>query len=415
MRWGNKTVRYKKYVNKNNNLMIIVAIAICFLVVCIPIYTYAITGEVESEVDKKEIIENQLKLGQYKELEEYLQKYAEDETKEIVEDFNPKNIFHDASKGKFNFSFIGVLNGAIRFLFKEIYFNMNIMIKLIILVILCSMLSNLQASFLNKSVGELAFYVCYIVVVSVMVVSFNTSIQLAVSIIDNMVGFMYATMPILITLLVSGGNITSGGAFQPIIIGVIGLSSTIIKSSLMPMILISTVLALIGNISDKVQVSKLTGLIRQIVVWFLGSILTVFIAIVSIQGSMGAVVDGVTGKAAKFAIGTFVPIAGKYLADAADAVVGCALIIKNAAGVAVMAGVIGMCIVPMLKIAALIFLYRATCVLVEPISEKRITQCIDEIGNSLTYIIGLVASVAFMFIISVTAIIATGSLSAMMR
>jgi len=45
---------------------------------------------------------------------------------------------------------------------------------------------------------------------------------------------------------------------------------------------------------------------------------------------LGAVVDGVTSKTAKFAIGAFIPVAGKYLADAADAVIGCTLLIKNA-------------------------------------------------------------------------------------
>jgi stage III sporulation protein AE len=130
---------------------------------------------------------------------------------------------------------------------------------------------------------------------------------------------------------------------------------------------------------------------------------------------MGAVVDGVTSKTAKFAIGAFIPVAGKYLADAADAVIGCTLLIKNAAGVAVMIGIVCICLVPLLKILALILLYKLTCVMIEPISEKRITSCISEVANSMTFVLGITASVTFMFLIAVTAVISASNISAMIR
>ena len=414
-RYFKRNIKYQHRINRHIYLKTILPVLLFLLISLVPVPTYAVEGGEGYEINEQEIINDQLKRSEYKQLEEYLQQYTEDDTGDIISDFNPINIFHQAAKGEFKFSFIGLLNGITKYLFKEIYANINIMVQVIILAVLCSLLKNLQTSFLSKSVGELAFFVCYIVIVSVLVISFNSCLNLAITIIDNMVNFMYATMPILITLLISGGNITTGGAFQPIIFGIIGTAATIIKTVLMPVILLSTVLAFIGNVSEKVQVTKLTETMKQIAAWTLGLILTVFIGIISIQGSLGAVVDGVTGKTAKFAIGTFVPIAGKYLADAAETVIGCALVIKNAAGVAVMAVIVGICLIPVLKITALIFLYRITCMLIEPISEKRITKCIEEIGNSLTYIIGLIASVAFMFIISVTAIIAAGSLSAMIR
>jgi stage III sporulation protein AE len=285
----------------------------------------------------------------------------------------------------------------------------------IVVVMLCALLKNLQTSFLSDSVGELAFYVCYVVVVSILLVSFNSALNMGMKIIDNMVDFMYATIPVLITLLVSGGNITSGGIFQPVMVMIVEFSATVLKNVFIPLIFLSTILSIVNNISDKVQLSKLAGFLKQISGWTLGLILTVFIAFISIQGSFGAVVDGVTSKTAKFAIGAFIPVAGKYLADAADTVIGCTLLIKNAAGVAAMIGIIVICIVPLLKILALIALYKLTCALIEPIAEKRITDCINQVAGSLTFIFGIAASVAFMFLITITVIISASNLSAMIR
>ncbi|MCX7843268.1 MAG: stage III sporulation protein AE [Clostridia bacterium] len=362
-----------------------------------------------------ELINEQSNSNDIKNLEHQINKHAENDFKELVGGFDPQKIINETAKGKFEFSVTGFMNRSLQYLFKEIYINIDILIKLIILIILCAILKNLQTSFLSESVGELAFYACYIVIVSILIAGFNTAMQLGKEIIDSMVAFMHATIPVLITLLISGGSISSAGIFQPILITIVEVSATIIKNTLLPLIFLATVLSIVDNISDKVQISRLAGLLKQIGAWIMGIVLTVFIAVVSIQGTLGAVVDGVTSKTAKFAIGAFIPVAGKYLADAADAVIGCTLLIKNAAGAAAMLGVLAICVVPLLKIVAIMILYRLACAIVEPVAEKRITNCISSIAGSLTYIIGVVASVAFMFLISITAIISAGNVTAMIR
>jgi len=367
------------------------------------------------EISRDEIIEEQASSDEFTSLKEQLENYSSGEAKDLLEGYDPQSILKDVSSGNFKFNFTGFLGRVANYFFKELYLNIHILIKLVILVILCALLKNLQTSFLSESVGELAFYVCYIVVVSIMIVSFNSAIKLGIDIIDKMVGFMYSTVPILITLLVSGGNITSGGIFQPVLIMVVEVTATIIKNAFIPIILLSTILTIVNNISEKVHISKLADLLKKATGVALGLILTAFIAVVSVQGSLGAVIDGVASKTAKYAIGAFIPVVGGYLADAADTVIGCTLLIKNAAGTAVMVGIIAICIVPLIKIAALVVLYKATCALIQPISEKRITECITGISDSLVYILGIVASVAFMFFMSVTAIIGAGNISTMIR
>lgn len=159
----------------------------------------------------------------------------------------------------------------------------------------------------------------------------------------------------------------------------------------------------------------MVSLIRQIVSWSLGIILTAFIIAVSVQGTLGAVIDGATQKAAKFAISTFIPIVGKTLSDAADTVIGCAVVIRNAAGAGAMAGILLICAVPLIKIIALAGLFKAAGALLEPISESRITDCINDIAGSMIHIFALSASVAFMFIVSVTALVSAGNTGAMLR
>lgn len=392
----------------------------CFIVIMIMFIMslevfLAVDVRAEGKDEQSQVLDEQLNTDDVRKIENQLRQHTSTDFKQIMPEFDPKSIMSDAAKGKFELNTSSIVNRVLRYLFKEIYTNIDLLIKLMVIVVFCSILKNLQTSFLSESVGEMAFYACYVVIVSILVLSLNTALGLGREIIDSMVAFMHSTIPVLVTLMVSGGNVATGGVLQPVLIMIVEVAAAIFKNLFLPLIFLVSILSIVDNISDKVQISKLTGFIKQINTWCMGIILTVFVAIVGLQGSLGAVVDGVTSKTAKFAIGAFVPVAGKYLADAADTVIGCTLLIKNAAGVAVMVGIIAICLVPLLKIFALILLYRITCVLIEPISEKRITNCITEMANSLMHILGIAASVAFMFLLSITAIVSASNISAMIR
>ncbi|MFY9569549.1 MAG: stage III sporulation protein AE, partial [Acetivibrionales bacterium] len=249
----------------------------------------------------------------------------------------------------------------------------------------------------------------------ILLVSFGTVMKMGIGIIDRMVGFMYAIIPVMMALLISGGNITAGGILHPVMLLIVEASATIIRNVFVPLVFISAILTIVNNISEKIQLTRLVSLIRQIVSWSLGIILTIFIIAVSLQGSLGAVIDGATQKAAKFAISTFIPIVGKTLSDAADTVIGCTLMIRNAAGFAVMIGILLICVLPLIKIIALAGLFKVAGALLEPISDSRITNCINEIAGSMLHIFALSASVSFMFMVSVAALISAGNISAMLR
>lgn len=390
----------------------VIFLIVLLFIVCV---SFPVGVCAEGEFTEDDIIEAQAGTDEVKSIEDKLRNTMDENFGEIMPGYDPQSMIKDVAKGKFKFDVSGIFNRVLMFLFQEIYINIDILIKLIVLVIICAVLNNLQTSFMSKSVGELAFYVCYIVIVSVLMISFNGAIKVGMEIIHAMVNFMYASIPVLITLLISGGNITSGGVLQPVLIMIVQFTATIIKTVFIPLIILSTTLSIVNNISEKIQVARLAAFLKHITSWALGLILTVFVAVVSLQGSLGAVVDGVTSKTTKFAISAFIPVAGKYLADAADAVIGCTLLIKNAAGVAIMIGIIAICLIPILKMLAIIVMYRMACVLLEPIAETRILKCIGEVASSMTYVLGIVASVAFMFLITVTALITASNLSAMMR
>ena len=98
------------------------------------------------------------------------------------------------------------------------------------------------------------------------------------------------------------------------------------------------------------QIEKLSKFLKSSVVWVLGIVLTIFVGVVSLEGTLSSSVDGITAKTAKSAVSTIIPVVGKVLGDVVDSVLGCGIILKNAIGLIGVIIVIGICITPIIKI-----------------------------------------------------------------
>lgn len=340
---------------------------------------------------------------------------VDDQSKEIIPALDLKQLVKDIATGKVSFSLKDVLNNMVKYFFKEIYTNLNIILKIIVLVLLCALLQNLQSSFGREGVGEVAFYACYIFIASLLIKNFLTVLDMGRGVIDNMVVFMQAFIPTLFTLMITTGNITTSTILQPSIIFSIEIMSTLIKNIILPLILFYTVLAIVNNISNKVQISKLADLIKNIGIWTTGIFLTIFIAVITLQSTVTSMADGVTTKTAKYATSTFIPIVGKILSDAVDTVLGYSIMLKNSVSIVGMLIILAICLVPIIKLFALIVIYKLASAMIQPVSDERIVKCISEMAGSLTFILASVISVATMFLITVSIMINAGNTAMMMR
>ena len=63
--------------------------------------------------------------------------------------------------------------------------------------------------------------------------------------------------------------------------------------------------------------------------------LTIFLGVLSVQGTATAVADGIAVKTAKFVTGNFIPVVGRMFTEAADTVISASGLLKNTVGIGV--------------------------------------------------------------------------------
>ena len=174
----------------------------------------------------------------------------------------------------------------------------------------------------------------------------------------NMVGFINVLIPLLTTLMVFTGNLTTTSMVQPVIMFSVNFIGNIIQTVILPIVLIASSMSIISKISDKIQIDRISKMLKSGITWLLGIALTIFVAIISLEGTLSSSVDGITAKTTKAVVSSAIPIVGKILGDAVDSVLGCGIILKNAIGIVGVIIIIGICIGPILKLVLAMFTYK---------------------------------------------------------
>jgi stage III sporulation protein AE len=364
--------------------------------------------------DTEEILKSQLDNLDISEIE----KFVDDINREsdgLVPKLDIKELVLGLFKGNTLENFKALGNGIVGYFFKEVISNFSILGRLLVLSIFCAILQNLHNAFEEDAIGRLAYGICYILIIIMAVKSFNDAMRIGIHAIDSMVGFMQALMPTLLSLLAAVGGISSSAVFQPLLFGSITAITTVIKVFVMPLVLFSAVLSILNNLSESVNVSKLAALLKEVAVGALGLVLTAFTGIIAVQGIASSSLDGATIRTAKFAVDNFVPIVGKFLSDAFDAVVSCSMILKNGVGIAGFLILLLICSFPLIKMLSIVLIYKVTSALIQPILDNQIVQCLNDMSNAMLVLLTCVTAVAVMFFMALTVIMGVGNMAIMVR
>ena len=245
--------------------------------------------------------------------------------------------------------------------------------------------------------------------------NFSDVINLVKQTSNNLIGFMNTLIPVLVSLMLYTGSITTTSILEPIILFLINFIGNLIQNILIPIILIIASISIISKISDQVQVAKLSKFLKSSTLWFLGIILTIFVGIVSLEGTLASSVDGITAKTAKSIVSSAVPVVGKILGDVVDSVLGCGIILKNAVGFVGVVIIISICIVPILKLSVLTISYKLVASISEVIADAKIVKLLDEMGDIFKILLGILFTIFFMVIIGTTLLIKMSNTGMMYR
>jgi len=293
----------------------------------------------------------------------------------------------------------GIFFGGLRLLFAELFANVALMQQLIFVSVLAAVLKILTESFKSKSVGELGFYVCYLLLIIIIFSSFRLAILVTGDMIQNISHFVRVSIPVVISLVLMSGNMTGAYVFHTLFLFAIDIINTLIRTFLMPLIIFMATVQIVNFLTENEILSKLSESVQKIIIWGLKTLAGGFIAVLALQRISTPILNNLAIRTARLTINV-VPVVGDMLSGAVDSVLYLAQATKNGVIVAVIISVVYIGILPVVKLTALIFIYKFVAAIVQPICDKRIVKCLDTIGGYVGILLGICVMVIVMFTIA---------------
>ena len=392
---------YRKKYNFKKIIKYISILLILILLLFLPNKVFADTEEEIMDSTQEEFNIN----GFIKEAQKY--------TGEFFEDIDLNNLLSEAIKGNVNNKTI--FQKILQMLGKEVSTSLKTLVSVLVIIVIHGILKSITDSLENKNISQIIYFVQYILIVTLIMSNFTEIINLVKNTANDLVGFINVLMPLLLTLMEYTGSITTSSLLEPIILFAINLIGNLIKNILIPVVLIIVVFSIISKISERIQVEKISKFLRSSIVWGLGVLLTVFVGVVSLEGTLSSSVDGITAKTAKTAVSTVIPVVGKILGDVVDSVLGCGIILKNAIGLVGVIVVIGICIAPIIKIATLCIMYSLASAIVQPIADNKIVKVLDEMSGVFKLLLGILCALSVMLIVGITLVVKISNSGMMYR
>ena len=223
------------------------------------------------------------------------------------------------------------------------------------------------------------------------------------SAVDAIGRFCEICAPPLAILLTSCGCAEASALLAPKLSLLASWISSLISGAVIPALLISGILCMLGGISEKLKLFGTVKLIHKTVKWAMGLAAVIFGAVILIGGASAAVMDGAAFRSAKYAVDRLLSFGGSMVTGTVETVASVALIAKNAVGIGGILIALLIASSPLLKLAGGVFAFRIAAAVCEPFSND------GRMGDTLSSMFAVCVCSAAMLVLILGAIISAGT------
>lgn len=311
--------------------------------------------------------------------------------------------------GEVRFSLTDIGLSLIASIKGEIKANLGVFGRLVSIALVAALFSNLSMAFKNSQVSDTGYYITYLLLFGVIVSTFVAASELAVTAIHSLLEFMKVLAPAyFLAVGFSTGSTTSLVYYESALM-VIAVADSIILKVVIPLINFYLIVTLANNLTKEDMLSKLVDLFENIIGWVLKGVLAAVVSLGAIQGLIVPVADRVK-RSSLLKASAAIPGVGDAIGGVAETILGAGMLLKNAIGVTGIVVIITICATPFMKLFMIMVIYKIGCAVLQPISDKRMVECLSASAKAAEMLLHTVFIGAVLFLLSITIVaVTTGS------
>ncbi len=275
--------------------------------------------------------------------------------------------------------------------------------------LLCAAAENMKLRADEKTVGGVVSVVGSLCCCAAVAVPAGDIIERVGEAVGECADFLLSFVPVYAGIAASGGKPAAAAAYNAALFGVAQASGRLASDVIEPLAGIFLALALVGAAAPSFGLTELAGSIKKTVNWALGLISTVFVGALGLQSAVGASSDGVTMKAARFAVSSTVPVVGGALAEAMSSAAGYLGLLKNVTGAFGIAAGAAIFLPIVVELALWRFGLGIAAVFAETAGASGISRASRAAGDVLEMLLALTLSLLLIMIVATGILLAAGT------
>lgn len=288
----------------------------------------------------------------------------------------------------------------------EVQSQKNIFVQILVLAASASVFTIFVKIFENSQISDIAFYMIYLLLFVMLMKVFGSLSRMTEENLGQILQFMRLLLPVyLVVSSLAAGSVTAIGFYELTLI-FLTVAQTILIYVVLPGIRCYVLFLLLNYVSRETYLTKLAELIKAALAWILKTLLAFVIGIQTIQSLLLPAIDALKNSLWTKAV-NFVPVLGNTLNAVTETVLGTAVLLKNAVGAAGMIAIVLICLIPVVRLAVSVFLYKAAAAVIQPVSDRRIPECVGVVGEGAALLLKTVSVTAVMFLLTLVLVTAS--------
>lgn len=284
-------------------------------------------------------------------------------------------------------------------LFKEVNNYRKTAVYLLILIIASAVFLNFMEVFDGRQMAGISYYMMYLLMVTLLMKVFISMSQVAQGAMAAVLAFMKALLPAsAMTIFLTSGSLTAMGFYELTLLSITGVQ-WLFSSVLLPAVQIYVILLFINQMTKEDHISKLAELIKMVILWTIKTATAVLIGMQAIQCLIAPSVDQMKTSVLNRVV-SVIPGIGNAYESVSEVMLGTALILKNAVGIAGVIALVLIGMIPVLKLVFGVLLYKALGAVAQPVTDKRVAECIGSVADGAELLLKILLSAGFLFLIS---------------
>lgn len=264
--------------------------------------------------------------------------------------------------------------------------------RILLLILLSSIFAGFGEVFDGGQVGEISFYVVYLLLFAMLMDSFSA---LCVSLHENLSWlsrFMKVLSPAYFLAVAASSGGTTAAVFYEGVLLLVWLIQWILLTVLLPGIHICTVVRFVNNLSREEMLGKLSELLETGINWGLKTLLGLVIGLQVVKNLVAPVMDSLKRSVVGKTAGA-IPGVGNAVNAVTELIVTGAVLVRNSLGIVVMLALLLAGAGPVIHYGMLSLSYKFLAAVAQPVSDKRIVGCLSTMGESCGLLLRLLLTV----------------------